>query len=935
LHGLVSDITERKQAEEALRHNEERYRALVTATSQIVWKANPQGEVEDNHAWGVFTGLSDQEAKGWGWIKSVHPEDQERTIAGWSNAVNTHSPYETEFRIRRHDGAYRWFTIRGVPVLEPDGRVREWIGTATDIDERRQAEQARRESEERFRATFENAGVGMALVDMQGHPLKSNPALRQMLGYSEEELTRMAFTEFTYLDDCELDWGLYRELTAGKRDKYDIEKRYLKKGGGVLWGLLTVSLVKDKEGRPDYAVGMVQDITERKKAEMYLKASEQRYRRFVERNAAGVFRTTWEGKFLECNDALLRVFGFDSAEEVKGRPVPDLYSDPADRQSILDHLRREKTVSGREIRIKRKDRSTGWCLANFTLAEEEGGGIIEGTILDITERKRAEEAMRKAKEAAEAANRAKSQFLANMSHEIRTPMNGVIGMAGLLLDTELTPEQQQYAEIVRTSGEALLVVINDILDFSKIEARKLSLEITNFDLCSVIEHAVGVLASKASEKGLELTCELEPGTPRLVRGDPDRLRQVLLNLLGNAVKFTPQGEVAIRVRREAEDEHRATLHFTVRDTGIGFAQERASALFEPFVQADGSSTRRYGGTGLGLAISKQLVEMMGGQIGVESEPGKGSTFWFTAVLEKQPGTSPSSPPMPPRLRNSRVLVVDDNATNRALVSKLLRSWGCRPEEAADGNCALAILRLAAQGADPFRLALLDMSMPAMNGEELGRRIAADPQLKPTALVLMTGFHRRRHSDWEHLQAIGFTGHIGKPIWEHSLRKALLPLEVNPSEAASPPNQMPLPLGADRGNGHGRILVVEDNVTNQAVAVAILHKLGYSADLVPDGQEALRALRQFDYDAVLMDCEMPEMDGYETTRRIRAHATGTRNPQIPIIALTADAISGDREKCLQVGMNDYLAKPVEPRQLAAVLEKWLLPPPGTKADPPSD
>jgi PAS domain S-box-containing protein len=676
-----------------------------------------------------------------------------------------------------------------------------------------------------------------------------------------------------------------------------------------------------------------------------------------------------QGRISYWNPAAERILGYTSAEaigqDLHSLIVPPRYHEahraafPAFRQTGQGPAM-GKT---RDLEARRKDGKEISVQLSLSAIQINGGWHAVGIVGDITERKRAEGELRRyasdlesakavqeenatrlrqlaedlgeAKERAEAATQAKSEFLANMSHEIRTPMNGVIGMTGLLLDTELTPEQQHYAEIVRASGEALLTVINDILDFSKIEARKLMLEITDFDLHSVLEYAAGVLATKAYEKGLELTCELEPGTPCLLRGDPGKLRQVLVNLLGNSVKFTPQGEVATKVRLESEDEHTATLRFTLSDTGIGIRQGRAAALFAPFVQADGSTTRRYGGTGLGLAISKQLVEMIGGQIGVESEEGKGSMFWFTTVLEKQPGTSAAVTTVQPPLGDARVLVVDDSATNRSLVCRLLNSWGCRPEESADGNSALAILRHAALGADPFRMALLDMSLPGMSGVELGRRIAADPQIKPTALVLMTGICRRRQSDWAHLQAQGFAGHLSKPIWEHTLREALLSLGETPGGAARPAKQVVSPLSAGRANGQARILVVEDNVTNQAVAVAILNKLGYRADLAANGVEALRALRAADYDVVLMDCEMPEMDGYKATRCIRERRTGMRNPDIPIIALTADAISGDRDKCLQAGMNDYLAKPVEPRQLAAVLEKWLIPPAASEVKPPTD
>lgn len=483
----------------------------------------------------------------------------------------------------------------------------------------------------------------------------------------------------------------------------------------------------------------------------------------------------------------------------------------------------------------------------------------------------------------------------------------------------MTPEQQQYAAIVRNSGEALLAVISEILDFSKIEARQLQLEKEAFDLAAVLERAVAVLALRAAEKDVELTWELEAGTPRGLLGDSGRLRQVVLNLLGNAVKFTDRGEVALMASREAEDEGSVTLRFTVRDTGIGFPQERAHALFEPFVQADGSSTRKYGGTGLGLAISKQLVEMMGGRIGAESAEGRGSRFWFTAVFEKQHVPDVEMAP-PAGLAGAKVLVVDDNATNRALLCRLLRRWGARTEAAGDGERALEMLRIAASEMEPYRLALIGMSLPQRNGEQLARTIRNDASLRETALVLMTPFGRA--VERTRLQKLGFNGQIQKPIAERALQEMLLAMESAGGADAAPTKD-------DGGKGtlprvlEGvRVLVAEDNGTNQEVAAAILRRLGVQVNIVANGAEAIAALGAADYDLVLMDCEMPVMDGYAATAKIRGGGTAARDAKIPIIALTADAISGDRERCLAVGMNDYVSKPVEPRHLAEVLAKWL-------------
>ncbi|MCP4150127.1 MAG: response regulator [bacterium] len=665
------------------------------------------------------------------------------------------------------------------------------------------------------------------------------------------------------------------------------------------------------------------DITRRKQVEEELLKSEERYRSLVE-FSPGTIVVHSKGKILYVNPAGIKLFGAENADQFTGKSLFDFvhkeYKEIVIKRAEYSHAGKMQTqmVEEKYLRFDGQEIDVEAISAPITYKNNRATQIL---FRDVTKRKRAEEELKKAKLVAETANQAKNEFVANMSHEIRTPMNGIIGMTWLLEETELTKQQRSYAGTIRKSGNSLLTIINDILDFSKIEAGKLQMETLDFDLRTTLQDLVDLLSLRAEKKGLELSSQIAHDVYALLQGDPGRLRQVLTNLIGNAIKFTPKGKVTLEVTLVKETEEKVTIRFAVTDTGIGIPKDRLNKLFEKFTQVDASMSRKYGGTGLGLTISRQICALMGGEIGVDSEEGKGSAFWFTATLIKQPPINETTEKKSyTGIQGKRILVVDVDPTNRLVLRDQLHLWNCRYDEALDGPAALGKMRAAIKKTDPYDVAILERTMESMELDEMVKIIKDDPELCEMPLVMIASFGKR--GDAAHTRQIGFSAYLTRPVTKDELFECLtLVIEKKTVSDEAPTHGIVTRHTIAEHKKHNiRILVAEDNAINRKVAMQILQKLGFKAKIVTNGKKALQALEVDDFDLVLMDIQMPEMDGFEATSLIRDPESKVRDHNIPIIAMTANTMKGDREECISIGMNDYVGKPIKPAELVAAIER---------------
>ncbi|MFH1931791.1 MAG: response regulator, partial [Pseudomonadota bacterium] len=811
-----------------------------------------------------------------------------------------------------------------------------------EMEDRKVTEEALLESEERFRGISHSMADWIWEVDKYGRYTFASGKVKEVLGYEPEELIGKTTFELMREDSEKRARAYLKKVVYEKKPIVDLEHWTLTKEGDSICLLTNGVPILNEKGELYGYRGVDKDITEHKQAEKTLRASERSQKAILDSAQAGIAIIDPETHFIiDINSTAVKMIGAPKEDiigkvchkyicpsEVGRCPITDLGQEVDNSERVI------LTAKGESVPVLKK-------VIPITLNDHQ---YLLDSFIDISDLKRTEIELQKAKEASEVANRAKSEFLANMSHEIRTPMNGIIGMTDLALSTDLTKEQREYLDMVKVSADSLLTLISDILDFSKIEAGKLELEEIDFDLRTTMENAADMLAVRAHDKGLELACHVKPDVQTALVGDPSRLRQVIVNLAGNAIKFTEEGEIVIRAETEKEEDSSVLLHFMVSDTGIGIPPDKVEKIFEEFSQVDGSTTRKYGGTGLGLSISRQLVEMMGGRIWVESpadcrlmiedcrlndnsqsenarqsaivnsqSKGPGSTFHFTARF----GLGRAEARKAVRLRHLDlsglpILIVDDNATNRLILREMTSSWGLVPAEAADGKEALVKIKTAFDSGKPYRLLLLDLQMPVIDGFEVAKRIKGSPYGTDVQIILLTSAGQK--GDGARCKEVGISGYLPKPVKHSELLDAIMMTLGHPTEEkASVITRHTIHEVRRRFN----ILIAEDNLVNQKLAVKMLEKQGHRVVVASNGREAVEALGKEHFDLVLMDVQMPEMDGFEATARIRANEIelATRNSQpathhIPIVAMTAHAMKGDREKCLAAGMDDYVSKPIK-------------------------